>query len=166
MKEIITTKRSLALLLTILLTSFCFAERASAKAPTVKITISGGGLARAIEITDRQVLALSNVWIGDFLDVSRTPESEAPKSLVGYEVSFFVRVAEDYVKKVYVVYYYPMASNEQGFVYLPIHGTARHLNAGTILREGLDGKWNYASPAWEALIKPTLDRARLRLPQP
>jgi hypothetical protein len=33
----------------------CTAEAASAKSPTVRISISGGGLARVIEVTDPQV---------------------------------------------------------------------------------------------------------------
>lgn len=34
-----------------------------------------------------------------------------------------------------------------------------YLNGGTIVRAGRDGKWNYASPAWEDLIKPLIARA-------
>jgi hypothetical protein len=132
---------------------------ALAKADTVRITISGGGLTRAIEITDPHVLALSNVWFGQFLDASRTPESEPPKGPSPYEVSFFVKLAENNVRKMYVAYYYPNSPEKQGLIYLPSEGAVWRLNASTILREGRDGKWNYASPAWESLIKPVLIRA-------
>ena len=37
-------------------------EAASAKAPTVKIIISGGGLTRPIEVTDQRILDMSNIW--------------------------------------------------------------------------------------------------------
>jgi hypothetical protein len=37
-------------------------EAASAKSPTVKIVISGGGLTNAIEVTDPRILDISNVW--------------------------------------------------------------------------------------------------------
>ncbi len=148
--------------LTVLLMSLCLPRSTWAKTPTVKITISGGGLTSAVEITDPQALALSNVWFGEFLDDSRTPESEPPKGLLPYEVSFFVKLAENDVRKMYVVYYYP-SPREQGFVYLPGKGAVWGLNVGTILRKGRDGKWNYASPAWEALIKPALIRAEAAL---
>jgi hypothetical protein len=133
---------------------------ALAKADTIKITISGGGLTTAFEITDSQVLALSNAWFGQFLDASRTPLNEPPKGLLGpYEVSFFADLGENNSRKVYVVYYYPDSQERQGLIYLPREGAVWRLNASTILREGRDGKWNYASPAWEALIKPALVRA-------
>ena len=40
-----------------------------------------------------------------------------------------------------------------GFIYLPGRGEDWHrLNGGTILRDGHDGKWHRASPAWSALL--------------
>ena len=30
------------------------------------------------------------------------------------------------------------------------------LNAGTVIRRGLDGKWSFASPEWDSLIKPLI----------
>jgi hypothetical protein len=131
---------------------------ASAKAPTVKITISGGGLTDPLEVTDPQVLVISNVWSGQFLDSSRSPVNEAPKGLRSYEVSFYVKLAENDVRKMYVVYYYPNPLEKQSFIYLPGEEPIWPLNAGTILRKGQDGKWNYASAAWEALIKPVIAR--------
>jgi DNA-binding beta-propeller fold protein YncE len=126
------------------------------KAPTVRINVSGGGLGRAIEVTDPQLLAMSDVWMGEFLDRSRTPLKEAPAGLQAYEVSFYVKLAENDVRKMYVAYYYPNVRSEQGFLYLPGKGSVRQLNAGTIIRNGQDGNWNYAAPAWEALIKPAI----------
>ncbi len=54
---------------------------ASAKGPTVKITISGGGLTRAIEVTDPRILRISNVWLGQFLDGSLASPKEPPAGL-------------------------------------------------------------------------------------
>jgi DNA-binding beta-propeller fold protein YncE len=51
-----------------------------------------------------------------------------------------------------VFFYSPAASPEQGLVYLPGKGTLWALNA--MIRQERDGKWSYASAAWEALIKP------------
>jgi hypothetical protein len=131
-------------------------KAASAKAPTFKITISGGGLTSVIEDTDPQLLAISNVWLGQFLDRSRSPVKKGPPELPCYEVSFFVKLAANDVRKMYVVYYYANVRSEQGFIYLPGEGPVWQLNIGTIFRGGLEGKWNYALPAWEALIKPVI----------
>jgi hypothetical protein len=142
-----------------LLIVICTPESALAKAPTVKITISGGDLVGGIEVTNPQILRLSDAWSGQFLDSSRSPENNAPQGLRSYEISFYAEIAKNDVRKIYVGYYYPNSSTEQGFIYLPGSGPVRSLNVGTIIREGRDGKWNYASPAWEALIKPLIARA-------
>jgi hypothetical protein len=133
---------------------------ALAKAPTVKVTISGGGLTNIIEVTDPALLAISDIWQGQFLDRSRSPLDVAPTGLTRYEVSFYAKLSENKVRKMYVVYYYPNLRTEQGFIYLPGEGPLRQLNIGTVYRSGQDGKWNYALPAWESLIKPVLARAR------
>jgi hypothetical protein len=135
-----------------------FAQNASAKALTVRITISAGGLPRTIEVTDPQVLDLSHAWGSQFIDGSRTPENHPPPGLRAYEVSLYSRIAENDVRKTCVLYYYPNTSPEPGLIYLPGSGVLWWLNGGTIIREGQDGKWNYASPAWEALIKPLIAR--------
>lgn len=148
--------------LAFLITSLWSPGTASAKSDTVRIKISGGRLTKAIEITDPRILALSNAWSGQFLDGTRSPENEPPKGLLAYEVSFFAELGENDVRKVYVLYYYPNAP-EQGYIYLPGQGAVYRLNGGTILRYGRDGKWNYASPTWEALIRPALIRAETAL---
>src|SRR5580704_9583435 len=149
MKERIVALSKLALLLVLLGTPIA----AWAKAPTTEITISGGGLGKVVEVTDPQLLAISNTFLGEFFDQSRKPLNEAPPGLKSYEVSFYVKVAENDVRKMYVAYYYPNVGSEQGFIYLPDRGAVWELNIGTIMGGG-QGKWNYALPAWEALIKP------------
>ncbi len=147
----------LALLLILLGTP----RAACAKGSTVKITISGGPRSiGAIEVTDARILNLSNVWAGQFLDRSKGTAKEPPRGLGPYEVSFYVKLADDHARKMYVVYYYPNPSTAQGYIYLPGNGeTWYSLNVRAIWRPGQDGKWNYASPAWEDLIKPVIARA-------
>lgn len=153
-------KRLLPLSLTLLPILLAMPQAASAKADTSRITISGGGLTSAIEITDPRILGSSNVWVGDFLDGSRPSAKRPPAGLPTYEVSFYVKLAPDQTKKMYVVYYCPDAGSGPGYIYLPGKGDeGRYLNWGTIIRPGLDGKWNYASPAWEDLVKPVIARA-------
>jgi hypothetical protein len=135
-------------------------EAASAKSPTVKITISGGGLTSAIEVTDQRILDISNVWSGQFLDRSRGTAKEPPRGFQRYEVSFYIKIAENKVSKKYVLYYYPNPAAEPGYIYLPGKGeTWYSLNVAAILRDEQDGKWNYASPTWEDLIKPVIASA-------
>jgi hypothetical protein len=135
-------------------------EAASAKAPTVKIIISGGGLTRPIEVTDQRILDISNVWSGQFLDGDKETAKEAPRGLQRYEVSFYVAIADNEVRKRYVLYYYPNLTRELGYIYLPGKGeTWYSLNVGAIIRDEQDGKWNYASLAWEALIRPMIAAA-------
>jgi YVTN family beta-propeller protein len=154
MNERIAALAKLAVLLVLLETPIA----TWAKAPTTEITISGGGLGRVVEVTDPQLLAMSNVFLGEFLDESRSPLNEGPPGLKAYEVSFYVKAAENDVRKMYVVYYYPNVGSEQGLIYLPGKGAVWELNIGTIIRGG-QGKWNYALPAWEALIKPVIASA-------
>jgi len=131
----------------------------SAKAPTVRITITGGGLNGPIQITDTQILEMSHAWGTAFLDASHSPLTQAPKVSTTYEVTLYSRIAQNDIRKTCVLYYSPRPSPEQGFIYLPGRGTVYMLNAGTMTRQGRDGRWNYASPAWEALIKPLILRA-------
>jgi hypothetical protein len=155
MKENMFALAKLSVLLVLLGTPVA----AWAKATTTEITISGGGLGRVIEVMDPRLLAMSNVFWGQFLDTSRTPLNEAPPGLKSYEISFYVKEADNDVRKMYVAYYYPNVGSEQGFLYLPGKGPVFALNIGTIMRGPLDGKWSYAMRAWEALIKPVIANA-------
>ena len=116
-------KALFALSLAVSVASLCLPQAASAKADTFKMTISGGGLTSPVEITDPQILALSNVWYGQFLDATRTPESKPPRGLLAVEVSFFMKIAENDIRKNYVVFYYPNSPGEQGYIYLPSKGS-------------------------------------------
>ena len=137
--------------------AFLLAAAIWAKAPTVRITIAGGGLTNSIEVTDPQLLSISHAWGSEFLDASRDPLAEAPEVKLRYEISFHSQIDLNDVRKTCVIYYSPNPSG-QGFIYLPGKGTGWYLNAGTIIRQGRDGKWSYASPAWEALIKAAIAR--------
>ena len=125
----------------------------SGKAETARVTIAGAGLASPIEITDANVLQASHAWGSEFLDTSRPPLTRAPKIRSRYEVTFYSRIADNDIRKTCVFFYSPSPEAAQGIIYLP------PLNTGTIMREGRDRKWSYASPAWEALIKPYIASA-------
>lgn len=145
--------------LAVLLAVLAAPRPTSAKAPTLKIVISGGGLEKAIEVTDPRILELSHVWGGQFLDSSHGPAKEPARDLPRYEVSFYVDLGNNGVRdvrKMYVVYYCPNPGDGQGSIYLPGKGEPWYqLDMSTISRSE-NGKWSYASPAWEALVKPLL----------
>jgi DNA-binding beta-propeller fold protein YncE len=135
-------------------------QDALAKAETVKITVSGAGLARTISVTDPRILNLSHAWGETFLDTSRPAINESPHGSWPYEVSFYSLIGENDVRKTCVLYYYPSNSTDPGLIYLPSSRSAVwELNVGTVVRRGRDGKWNYAAPAWDALMKSTIARA-------
>ena len=125
-----------------------------AKGPTVKLTLSGPGLAHAVEITDPGVLQQSNVWDGGFIgDTSPA----APKLRPGvYRLDFDVQLPEwrrAGVKKMYTVSLARDAGPGGLWLYLPGRGDAGYtLNAGTILRDTKDGRWHRPPAAWAAAL--------------
>ena len=69
------------------------AASVEAKGPTVKLTLTGPGLARAIEITEAGLLDGSNVWAGAFIG-----EAAAAALVVNgpiYTVAFDVSDTQD-----------------------------------------------------------------------
>jgi hypothetical protein len=157
-------KPHFAALIIALLALLTTPRSAPAKAATIKIIISGPDLPTPLEITDDQILNLSNVWLGQFLDNSHGHPEKPPERLP-YELSFYIKLSEDDLRLMYIAYYYPDPATKPGLIYLPGRRDPwYYLNVGTILREGQDGPWNYASPAWEALIKPAIAHAA-RLPR-
>jgi hypothetical protein len=55
---------------------------------------------------------------------------------------------------IYALRYCPGRDGKPGYIYLPNEGDGwGSVNPGTILREGHDGKWHYASAAWDDLMK-------------
>jgi hypothetical protein len=120
----------------------------AAKAPTVKLTVSGGGLADPIDITSGTALKPS-IWEGDFIGASATkPDPSLPR----YMVSFFAKIGEK-PTRMYVVYLVLDSRTGDGFVYLPGRGDKWYRqNTGTIIRDGLDGKWHHAAGEWSRAI--------------
>src|SRR5271169_44121 len=150
-------KRIPTALVATLLILAAISRSAWAKSPTAKITISGGTLTSVIEVTDPRILGISNVWYGQFLDGSQGVVKEPPAGLRRYEVWFYIKFSDNDVRRRYVLYYSPNPSAGKGYIYLPGKGeTWYSLNVSALLRDGQDGKRNYASPAWEDLIEPII----------
>jgi hypothetical protein len=123
-----------------------------AKGTTVRLTLTGPGIAAPIEIVDPAILDRSNVWEGGFLGetVAAAPQVKAP----AYTVRFDVQPPRNLpVKTAYAVSVARDARTGALWLYLPGRGEAGYgLNAGTILRDGQDGRWHRPSPAWASAL--------------
>ena len=128
-----------------------FSITLSAKAPTVRIAISGGGLSAPIEATDPA--ALASIWAGRFIG---TLSDQPDKSLPRYRVTFYVRWATASAETIdpkYVVTYVRDPRNGRGFLYLPGRGEEGYaMNVGSMERDGHDGRWHHADAEWSNAI--------------
>jgi hypothetical protein len=149
-------------------------SRLLAKGPTTEVVIEGPGLSKAIEITDRKILANFNVWAGPgtfstqpgfnanapsfIIDWSQGPVPEVSGALEKYQVSFYSKELSE--RPIYVVYYAVARGSEPGYVYLP--GKSEEwwrLNVTSIIR-GVEGKWFHAWSTWENIARPLIETAR------
>ena len=121
-----------------------------AKGTTVKLVVSGGGLATPIEITGKDV-TFANPW-GDAFVHAWTSIPPPPTDRPLYQVSFYEELGPGNVKMMYIVEY--MRNGEAGgAIHLPGHDDQRYrLNVSTILRDGRDGQWFAASDEWERVV--------------
>ena len=146
-------------------------SRLLAKGATTKVVIEGPGLPKAIEITDRKILANFNVWAGlgrfstqprfnanapsFIIDWSQGPIPEVPNVLQKYQVSLYSKELSE--RPIYVVYYAVARGSEPGYVYLP--GKSEEwwrLNVTSIVR-GVEGKWFHAWSTWENIVRPLIE---------
>ena len=133
----------------------------AAKGLTVKLTITGPGIARPVEVTDPK--ALANIWRGDFLaGAASQPDATLPR----YVVSFYAAMARaertgpTEIRLMYIVEYCRDPATGAGFVFLPGAGDERYrLNARAMLRDGQDGRWQQAAPVWNEAVSSALRRA-------
>ncbi|HEY7639988.1 MAG TPA: hypothetical protein VH814_09705 [Steroidobacteraceae bacterium] len=123
---------------------------AAAKAPTAKVTVTGPGIDKPIELTQREAIA-ANVWSGNFIDEkagqARAPAAELPR----YTVQFHVQL-DDEVRMMYVVYYVWDSAAGRALLQVPdVSDKWYQLNVSTISR-CCHGKWFYASRPWGETI--------------
>jgi hypothetical protein len=137
------------------------AEPLAAKAPTVRLTIAGPGLAGSIETTEPK--ALASVWAGNFI---AGPAEEPDTALPRYTITFYVRWVEpgrETIRPMYAVRYVRDPRSNRGFVYLPGRGEEGYaLNASAMLRDGQDGRWHYASQEWSDAVARTINPTPVR----
>ena len=133
------------------------------------------GPGTAMEIDEREAVIVHGVEVsprvprvrvegmdGFIVDWRAGEVADRPGDRPRYEVSFFVthHNTRD-ARLAYVVLYEPDPSG-QGYVYLPGPGDERYrLNVRSIHRRR-EGRWFYASAAWQNAVTPHLARARRR----
>ena len=155
-----------------------FASIISAKSETVKMTITGRELPKAVEITDESILAAFNIWSGPgnfkidngvlsplvsdgSILWSQGAVPEPPKGLPQYEVSFHGRFPEE--RLMYVLQYLYDPSEKTGYVYLPGKGEDWYdVNIHSIYR-GVEGHWFRASDGFCSTVEPLIRKAKVAL---
>jgi hypothetical protein len=140
-----------SLLATVLIAASAVLE---AKGTTVKLTLSGPGLAAPIEIVAPAVLTGSNVWEGSFIGdkLGAAPPVKAPIYILTFDVQLPEWMRQG-VKTMYTVSLARDAKSGELLLNLPGPGEAGYLrNVGTILRDGQDGHWHRPPLAWATAI--------------
>lgn len=129
---------------------------AHAKGPTVRIVLVCSWSSRSIEITDSATARAFGPWNNGFFDTSRNVEN-APAAAQPCQAFFYINLGRGGVRMMYAAVYVPGADGQPGYIRLPAEGDPWYpLNAGTMRRAGLEGRWLYATPAWDALMKPLI----------
>lgn len=157
-----------------LLVIFSAAALVFAKGTTTKITITGAGLQRPVEISDPELLKNFNVWSGPgtfangvegnegfIVDWASGAATDRPNGLQTFKLSFYVRYAnrpfsEQTDQLAYIVSYAVDPETGQGYVYLPGKSDEPYrLNTKAIIR-GREGNWFRANAAWQIAFRNVL----------
>jgi hypothetical protein len=136
----------------VLATTLALAQPTYAKVRLDLIAISGGDLAAPLSITEQLALDLSNPWHGTIADWKADAPAPAGDRPV-YDIALHARLRSPEVKPIYQLRYVQGKDGAPGLVYLPGRGEPGYRqNVSVIYREGHDGHWHLATPAWEARI--------------
>jgi hypothetical protein len=137
-----------------MLVAFTLGSIAFAKGPTIKLIVSGPGLASSLEIREARAIA-PNLWGDDFYGApTPAPDAAWPR----YVVAFYAAAPEEGVSRRYVVTFVRDPKSGNAFVYFPGRGEEGYrLNVGTILR-GIEGTWRTADRPWGDAIAAWLPR--------
>jgi hypothetical protein len=149
----------------ILLVAMTTAESASAKGPTVELSITGPGLNAPIHTSDPDAIDAS-VWGGNFADWGAGSVAEPIEALPRFLVHFWVQLPRSGgVHLMYVVGFVWDPSTERGIVYLPgPRDEWYRTNTSSIWREGKDGHWFHATEVWGKALERVLRDVRTQRP--
>ena len=129
------------------------AAPAYAKRPIERITVTGPGVARPVELTDSLLLRLSNPWHGNFIEPYTARAAPSSKARV-YVLTLHARLRDGELRPIYQFHYARPADGRPGLVYLPGKNDPGYgQNVSIILRPGQDGGWHQATRAWAAYFE-------------
>ncbi|SHF62546.1 hypothetical protein SAMN04487965_2420 [Microbulbifer donghaiensis] len=127
------------------------------KGVTVELSITGPGLKAPVHTSDAEAIG-ANVWRGNFADWDSGVIEEPPAGLARYVVYFWVQVPRSTVQLKYALGYVWDPDTQRAVVYLPgPRDEWYRTNVSSILREGQDGHWFYASEPWGESVKRALN---------
>ena len=145
------------LLITFLVSSVVFA-RGNAK--TVRLDVAGGDLAKPISVTNKSLLDLSHVYVGQFLgEIVNGVDTQWPRYTVTlvFEPEIPLPDVNRNKQRTYLIHYSLNWQTGEGYVYLPGPSESGYReNAGVIIRDGHDGRWHRAEATWSSLLNPYL----------
>jgi len=133
-----------------------------AKSPPDRLVVSGSGLAAPVEIGEAAALASFSPWSRGFIAWERGVASGEQAWLArAYTVAFYLNSVGG-GSPIYVVHYVPDAAGGPGLIYVP--GPADEwyrLNIGSIITGDSDrwnpnGRWQYATAEWDAVMSRAL----------
>lgn len=133
---------------------------AAAKSETIKIEVIDSELNQPIEIVDPAILRRFSIWSSPGIDW-KAGAVPAPRQVKSYTIVFHQRGREpmhDWHRR-YVVTYAIDTETRRGYIHLPgtDEGEVYERNVFSIYR-GVEGQWFNATPEWENLVRPTIER--------
>ena len=141
--------------------------RLAAKEKTTKITVTGGNLATAIEITDSRILDSFNLWTGPgtssneadgfIVQWSRGAIAEPPNRLPRYQISFYTERSAE--RPFYVVSYCYDPAVRRGYVRFPGFLDKWYPQDVDTIFRGVEGNWFFSRTIWDTTIGPLISRA-------
>lgn len=146
----------------VLLAALFWIPPALAKGPPDKLSLSGRGLAQPVEIADPASLAAFDPWTRGFIAWGRGLAANPPPLEDTYTVSFYLKRAGGELALIYVLHDAPDPTGGPGYIHIPGRGEpAYRLNIGTIITGDSDrwdpnGKWQYATAEWDAVMRRAL----------
>lgn len=152
--------RVLILLLIASLVSSVVLARGNAK--TLRLDVAGGDLAKPISVTNKNLLDLSHVYVGQFLgEFVDGVDTKWPRYAVRLvfepEVAPPDADANRNKQRTYLIHYSLNWQTGEGYIHLPgPRETGYRENAGVIIRDGHDGRWHRAEATWSSLLNPYL----------
>ncbi|MEO8679212.1 MAG: hypothetical protein ABI665_09210 [Vicinamibacterales bacterium] len=129
---------------------------ARGNAVTVRLDITGGRLTQPLTVKEQAILDLSGVYQGTFLGPLTDAITPAwSRYLVTFVMEPQIPTATlpAGTQRTYVAFYARNPETDEGFVYLPGRGEDGYrTNIGVMIRDGHDGRWHQALPAWSELL--------------